>query len=71
MLCDMDTESLKELIKESIREVLQEERLNLCKILIPEVDERELSEIENKFGTPDEYEGEEFIDMTDWVRNGD
>jgi hypothetical protein len=67
----MDTQSLKELIKESIREVLQEERLNLCKILIPEVDDKELGEIENKFGMPNDYECEEFIDMTDWVRNRD
>ncbi len=37
----MDTQTLKALIKESIREVLQEKRLNLCKILIPYEDERE------------------------------
>jgi hypothetical protein len=67
----MDTQSLKKLIKESIREVLQEERLNLCKILIPEVDDQELAELEHKFGMPDDYKCEEFIDMTDWVRNGD
>jgi hypothetical protein len=67
----MDTQSLKELIKESIREVLREERLNLCKILIPEIDEKELAEIEDTFGVPADYECEEFVDLTDWVKNGD
>ena len=66
----MDTQTLKELIKESIREVLQEERLNLCQILIPEIDDREMAEIEKKFDSPANYDSEEFVNMTDWVKHG-
>ena len=67
----MDTQALKELIKESVREVLQEERLNLSKILIPEVGDREMAEIEENFSSPANYDSEEFVDMTDWVKHGD
>ena len=66
----MDTQTLKELIKESIREVLQEERLNLCQILIPEIDDREMAEIEKKFDSPANYDPEEFVDMTNWIKHG-
>ena len=67
----MDTQTLKELIKESVREVLQEERLNLSQILIPEVDDREMAEIEKKFNSSANYDLEEFVNMTDWVKHGD
>ncbi len=33
----METQKLKDLIKESVREVLEEERLKLCDSLIPYV----------------------------------
>ncbi len=65
----MDTQILKELIKESIREVLQEERLALCQVLIPYVSQKEQQEIETKFVSPSKYNKEEFIDMTDWIKN--
>jgi hypothetical protein len=67
----MDTQVLKELIKESIREVLREERLALCQILLPDVSKKELQEIEQKFGSPSNYNKDEFINMTDWVKHGD
>jgi hypothetical protein len=57
----MDTQVLKELIKESIREVLREERLALCQILLPDVSKKELQEIEQKFGSPSNYNKDEFI----------
>ena len=41
----METEALKALIKESVREVLQEERLLLMKSLIPTVNNEEMEEI--------------------------
>jgi hypothetical protein len=66
----MDTQVLKELIKESIREVLREERLALCYILLPDVSKKELQEIEQKFGSPSNYNTDEFINMTDWVKHG-
>jgi hypothetical protein len=60
---------LKALIKETMREVLQEERLLLCKVLMPYVSDAEQVEIETQFGTPDD-EDEEWIDMTEWVKHG-
>ena len=61
----METASLKALIKESIREVLQEERLSL----IPSVNAQEMKEISQKFGTPDNYNENDFVDMTDWLND--
>ena len=63
----METSALKALIKESVREVLQEERLLLMKSLIPTVDNEEMEEIVEKFGTPDNYNQDDFVDMTDWL----
>ena len=65
----MDTKTLKELIKESVREVLQEERFNLYQTLIPEVDDLEMAEIEQKYDLPTNYDSD-FVDLTDWIKNG-
>ena len=40
----METKELKELIKESVREVLQEERLTLYNALIPDINNQENEE---------------------------
>jgi hypothetical protein len=61
-------EDLKKFIKESIREVLREERLSLCEIMIPHASKKELNEIQTKFGSPSNYREEDFADMTDWVK---
>ncbi len=58
---------LKFIIKDSIREALREERLNLYEILIPYVSKKEQAEIEAKFGHPARYDENAFDDMTDWV----
>lgn len=62
-----EQEDLKRLIKESIREVLREERLNLCEIMIPHVSKRELHEVHARFGSPADYEEDDFVDVTGWV----
>lgn len=67
MQATMGQEDLKKLIKESIREVLREERLNLCEIMIPHVSKQELREIHSKFGVPALYQEDDFVDVTDWV----
>ena len=64
----MIASELKVLIKESVREVLREERLLLCQILMPYVSDDEQSEIDADFGFPSDYEDDELIDMTDWVK---
>jgi hypothetical protein len=63
-------EDLKQLIKESIREVFREERLTLCEIMIPHVSKQELQEIHAKFGSPATYQEDDFVDVTDWVNAG-
>jgi hypothetical protein len=66
----MEIQELKALIKESIREVLREERLLICKSLVPYISNEEQADIEAEFGSPSDYKAEEFIDMTDWVKYG-
>ncbi|NJL65523.1 MAG: hypothetical protein HC903_31750 [Methylacidiphilales bacterium] len=66
----MEIQELKALIKETMREVLQEERLRLCQILVPYVSDEEQSELEQDFGSPFDDGDEEVIDMTDWLKNG-
>jgi hypothetical protein len=63
----MSNEELKELINESVREVLKEERLTLYEIMIPNISSQEMAKIQKKFGSPDAYNKEGFIDMADWV----
>ncbi len=61
-------EELKEIIKESIREVLKEERFSLYEILIPYITRKELNEIQKKFGSPQKYNENDFVDMTAWIK---
>jgi hypothetical protein len=66
----MEIQELKALIKESVREVLREERLLLCHVLMPYVSDEEQAEIEAEFGSPLEDGDDELIDMTQWVKHG-
>lgn len=70
----METQELKTLIQETVREtmleVLKKERLALCLALIPRVSDKEMQEIQEQFGSPSDYDQDDFINMTDWVRNG-
>lgn len=56
----MKTKELKALIKESVREVLREERLIQCNDLIPYVTDKEQTEIETEYGSPSDYETDEW-----------
>jgi hypothetical protein len=66
----IDITGLKALIKETMREVLQEERILLCKMLMPYISDEEQAEIDAQFGKPDDDEDGEWIDMTEWVKHG-
>ena len=66
----MEIQAIKALIKETMREVLQEERLRRCQIFIPSVSNEEQRELEIEFGLPSEYTDDEVVDMTAWVKNG-
>ena len=65
----MKKQELKALIKETMKEVIQEERASLSQILIPYVSDKEQEELEVEFGIPS-TEKEELVDLTDWVNNG-
>lgn len=66
----MEIQELKALIKESVREVLQEERLLLQQALIPSVTDEEQTELDAMFGSPSDYVEEDDVDMTEWVKHG-
>ena len=66
----MENQELKALIKESVREVLREERLLLCQALMPYVSDEEQAEMEADLGSPADYDSDELIDMTHWVKHG-
>ncbi|GAB4384050.1 MAG: hypothetical protein Kow00121_47030 [Elainellaceae cyanobacterium] len=66
----MESQELKTLIKETMREVLREERLILCKIVVPYVDDAEQAELEAEFGSPADYDEDETTDITAWVEHG-
>jgi hypothetical protein len=70
----MEAQELKTLIQQTVREtmieVLKKERLALCLALIPRVSDKEMQEIQEQFGSPSDYDQNDFVDMTDWVRNG-
>jgi hypothetical protein len=66
----MKTQELKVLIKESVREVLREERLLLCQLLMPYVSDDEQAELDADFGSPSDYDDDELLDMTHWVKYG-
>jgi protein tyrosine/serine phosphatase len=70
----MEIQELKTLIQETVREtmleVLKKERLALSLALIPRVSDKEMQEIQEQFGSPSDYDQDDFINMTDWVRNG-
>jgi len=66
----MEIQELRILIKETMREVLREERLLLCKILTPYVDDAEQAELEAEFGLPTDHQDDEAVDMTAWVKHG-
>lgn len=59
--------TLRKIIRESIRDVIKEERLTLYEALMPHVSKKEMKEIEKKYGLPSDYKEREFKDMTDWI----
>ncbi|NIR48665.1 hypothetical protein GWO43_09530 [candidate division KSB1 bacterium] len=64
----MNNQELREIIKESVREVLKEERLALYEILTPYATQKERDDIQKRFGSPEKYDEDQFVDMTDWIK---
>ena len=61
----MEKQELKALIKETTREVIQEERQKLCQILIPYISDEEQQELESEFSQLLEEDNEELVDLND------
>lgn len=64
---DLFKQIIKESIKESVKEALKEERYLLYETLVPYVSQNEQKEIESLYGSPADYNENEFEDATDWV----
>lgn len=56
-------------LRETIREVIREERLALSIILTAYASDKESQEIQTKFGSPSQYDKRGFINMTNWVNH--
>ncbi len=65
----IDTQVLKALIKESVREVLNEEWFRIWQMVIPEVSDAEQADIEKSLGSSPVHDLSESVDMTDWLTN--
>ncbi|MGK7893348.1 MAG: hypothetical protein AB4372_06920 [Xenococcus sp. (in: cyanobacteria)] len=67
----MKKQELKALIKETMREVIQEEKHKLCQTLIPYISDEEQQQLEAEFSLLLEEENEqELANITDWIKYG-
>lgn len=64
----LNEKTVRKIVKESIKEALREERLSLYEVLIPFVSKKELKDIEERYGSPSDYDERDFKDWTDWVK---
>ena len=56
--------------QQSVSEVLRKQRFALSLSQLPSVSDEEQKDIEEHFGLPSDYDRADFVNMTDWVRNG-
>ncbi len=66
----LDTQELKAIIKESVREVIREEWFKFFEMLVLYVDDEEQDEIEAQF-SPENFKDDDFTDVTDWFSHED
>ena len=66
----LETNALKSLIKESVREVMREEWFKFFELLTPYVDDEEQAEIEASF-SPAVHPDSDFVDITGWFEHAD
>lgn len=62
-----ERETIKELFRDVINEVILQERINFYPKIIPIVSQAENENIEKNYGSPDDYNKNDFVDMTDWL----
>ena len=63
----MKEKEYRKIIKENNKNPLREGRVGLCESLIPYVSQKEMRDIEERYGPPVEYNEKDFQDMADWV----
>lgn len=68
-IIQVDSEELKNLIKESVIEAIRQERLKFYEAIIPDVDDKEMHDIIEKYG--EKPENLEYCDITSWFGNED
>ena len=56
--------------QQSASEILRKQRFALSLSQLPCVSDEEQKDIEEHFGSPSDYDRADFVNMTDWVRNG-
>jgi hypothetical protein len=61
----LDINQLKEIINDSVRKAIQEERKQLTEALIPYVSDAEMKDVIEQYGNNPKYD--DFNDMTAWV----
>ncbi len=64
----LDIQTLKSLIKDSVREVMREEWFKFFDLLLPYVDPQEQADIEASF-SPADHSDEDFVDITHWFND--
>ncbi|MGK7926531.1 MAG: hypothetical protein AB4290_15040 [Spirulina sp.] len=72
-LAKLEAEVLQEQYNREFERILQDGEKSekaIAQLQEQYVDDEEQNEIDRQCGSPEDYEGEEFIDMTDWVKNG-
>lgn len=60
----LDAQTLKAIIKESVREVMREEWFKFFELLTPYVNDAEQADLEATFN-PTNYQDDDFIDISD------
>jgi hypothetical protein len=59
-------EELKSIVKESVKEALEEELIKVRLMYFPEVSDKEMSDIAVRYGKPDSETGTVFVDIVDF-----
>ena len=60
MTTNVSEKKLKGLIKESVREALKAELMQLRALALPEVSDREQKDVEKRYGTPSHQRGKSY-----------
>jgi hypothetical protein len=63
----LNINDLSELVKNSVKEAIREERFSLYQVLIPSASKKEMEAINTICGSPKDYDKSEFVDISEWL----